>query len=198
MRIRTNLVTGAALLALGIAACTTPQTITDDPAVSGGTDTVIPQSEAQPSGGGKASDDTQSSQGEVNPIQAIDIALSRSPGVVVEIEAETTDGRPVWEVVVRGDADDGFEVIIDRVTGEVIATNPHPLSEDKRAEAGITAAEAIQIGFAAVPGELDELELDTENSVLVWELDIYSDEGGRYELKIDATTGDIVQQKRDN
>ena len=73
-----------------------------------------------------------------------------------------------------------------------------PLSEDKRAEAGITAAEAIQIGFAAVPGELDELELDTENSVLVWELDIYSDEGGRYELKIDATTGDIVQQKRDN
>ena len=60
--------------------------------------------------------------------------------------------------------------------------------------AALTVEEFLEMGR----GSVVELDLGTERSVLVWEVLVSADSGGRYELYIDATTGEVVKQERDD
>lgn len=61
----------------------------------------------------------------------------------------------------------------------------------------ISIEDAMDIAMEQLPGEVIKVELDTENGRLVYEVDIITAQGIKYEIEIDAQTGRIVNIKRD-
>lgn len=55
---------------------------------------------------------------------------------------------------------------------------------------------AAQIATQRVPGRVVKIELDYENGILVYEVDIMTP-SGKYELHVDAATGQILKIERD-
>lgn len=61
----------------------------------------------------------------------------------------------------------------------------------------ISIDDAMSIALERVPGEVVKVELDTENGLLIYEVDIINMQGIKYEVEIDAQSGDVIQIKRD-
>lgn len=59
----------------------------------------------------------------------------------------------------------------------------------------INSEAAIQIALQLVPGQVIKVELDYENGILVYEIDIRT-QSGIYEVHVNATTGQILRLKR--
>ncbi len=57
-------------------------------------------------------------------------------------------------------------------------------------------AKALQF-FKDAGNEIIELDLDTERGTVVWELLVRADAGGRFEIYVDATTGEVLKVERD-
>jgi uncharacterized membrane protein YkoI len=54
---------------------------------------------------------------------------------------------------------------------------------------------AAKLALAKVPGTIVESELEKENGRLVWEVDIKTDDGKRFEVEIDALTGEVIESE---
>lgn len=61
----------------------------------------------------------------------------------------------------------------------------------------ISIDDAMSIALERIPGEVVKVELDTSNGLLVYEVDIINMQGVKYEIEIDAQTGEIIKLKRD-
>lgn len=61
----------------------------------------------------------------------------------------------------------------------------------------ISIDDAMTIALERIPGEVVKVELDTENGLLVYEVDIINMQGVKYEVEIDAQTGEVIKLKRD-
>ncbi|WP_368668760.1 PepSY domain-containing protein [Sporosarcina sp. 6E9] len=61
----------------------------------------------------------------------------------------------------------------------------------------ISIEDAMSIAMSQIQGEIVKVELDTENGRLVYEVDVVTMQGIKYELEIDAQTGRITKIKRD-
>lgn len=61
----------------------------------------------------------------------------------------------------------------------------------------ISIEDAMYIALEQIPGEIVKIELDTENGILVYEVDIMTVQGMKYEMDIDAQTGRIIKIKND-
>jgi len=61
----------------------------------------------------------------------------------------------------------------------------------------INSEAAIQIALQRVPGQVVKVELDYDNGLLVYEVDVRTTYG-LYEVHIDATTGQILKIEREN
>ncbi|PYZ96352.1 hypothetical protein CR205_11530 [Alteribacter lacisalsi] len=59
----------------------------------------------------------------------------------------------------------------------------------------ISAEQAIDIATSEVPGQVVDVELDTENGLLVWVIDIITPQGVKYEVDVGANTGNIFWQR---
>ncbi len=76
------------------------------------------------------------------------------------------------------------------LTAGVVGT----VSAQTAAEAtGLTADQAIKIALMEVPGEVQEAELETEDGMRIFEVEILTADGVEMELEIDATTGEILE-----
>jgi len=53
------------------------------------------------------------------------------------------------------------------------------------------------ISQAQVAGQILEVELEHEDKLIIYELEILDKEGVVWEIKVDATTGAIIEQERD-
>ena len=51
----------------------------------------------------------------------------------------------------------------------------------------------MRIAQEQVPGQVVKVELDTENGLLVYEVDILTSQGIKYEVTVDVNTGGIVE-----
>ncbi|MBP2076914.1 PepSY domain-containing protein [Oceanobacillus polygoni] len=56
----------------------------------------------------------------------------------------------------------------------------------------ITIQEAIDIALAQVPGQAVKAELDTKQGIRVYEVDIVTAQGVKYEVAVNMNTGEIV------
>lgn len=61
----------------------------------------------------------------------------------------------------------------------------------------ITIEEAMAIALEQVPGQVVKVELDTEKGVQVYEVDIVTAQGVKYEVAVDINTGGIVEIELD-
>ncbi|MET7041038.1 PepSY domain-containing protein [Clostridium botulinum] len=60
----------------------------------------------------------------------------------------------------------------------------------------ISSEAGVQIALQQVPGQVVRVELDVEDSILVYEVSIRTT-AGIYEVKINANTGQIIEVDRD-
>lgn len=61
----------------------------------------------------------------------------------------------------------------------------------------ISIEQAMDIAVRRVPGQVVKAELDYDDGLLVYEIDIRTADGYKYEVKVDATTGAILKVKLD-
>lgn len=57
--------------------------------------------------------------------------------------------------------------------------------------------DAMGIALARVPGKVVKAELDNDDGVLLYEIDIRTADGLKYEVKIHANSGQIIKVKLD-
>jgi len=57
--------------------------------------------------------------------------------------------------------------------------------------------QANEIARQRVPGEVVKSELEFDDGMLAFEVDIRTAEGHKYEVKIDAVTGEVLRVKLD-
>ena len=58
---------------------------------------------------------------------------------------------------------------------------------------GLTEEQAIEIALLEVPGEVQEIELETEDGATVYEIEIIKADGKEYEVEIAADTGAVLE-----
>ncbi len=56
----------------------------------------------------------------------------------------------------------------------------------------ITIEEAMDIALQQVPGQVVKVELDSKNGMQVYEVEIITSQGSKYEVEVDVNTGGIV------
>ena len=61
------------------------------------------------------------------------------------------------------------------------------------AETGLSEEQAIQIALLEVPGEVQEVELEREDGMQVYEIEIVSVDGIEFEVEIAADSGDVLE-----
>ena len=63
----------------------------------------------------------------------------------------------------------------------------------------VTARQAMDIAQAAVPGQIYELELEREQGVMAWEVELVSNSDGKeYEILIDANSGEVIETEMED
>ena len=62
---------------------------------------------------------------------------------------------------------------------------------------GLTEEQIIEIALSEVPGEVQEVELEREDGMRVYEVEILAADGVEMELEIAADTGDVLKIKAD-
>ena len=66
--------------------------------------------------------------------------------------------------------------------------------KNKVFDPAVSAQQAIEIASSNVPGQVHELELEREDDVMAWEVELVSSHDGKgYEILIDATSGEVLE-----
>ena len=64
-------------------------------------------------------------------------------------------------------------------------------------ETGMTEEQVIAIALEEVPGEVQDVELETEDGMQVYEIEILTADGLEMEVEIAAATGDVLEIEAD-
>lgn len=107
-------------------------------------------------------------------------------------------------VTVLGDVDDD-DIDVFQINGLTVRPfdRPAPWSDDWKdddklpASTTISVDQAIQIALQQVPGSVLAVELDADDGVVYWDIEVRSTSGPLYDLEIDATTGRVIDVDRD-
>lgn len=132
--------------------------------------------------------------GPIDAMQAIAFAIANTPGDAISIESRTEHDVAVWEVVVLEAAGTAVEYLVSIGTGEILEQKP--TSSAATSAPAVSLVQAIEIAAATVPGApLIDANLDIEEGRVVWDVTLgQPGTGGEVELRIDAETGEVVDQ----
>ena len=91
------------------------------------------------------------------------------------------------------------EVMLATVAGLVIlGAGAAYAGKNENIDTAINARQAIDIALSSVPGQVYELELEHEDGLTAWEVELVSSEDGKeYELLIDASSGEVIRKEQD-
>lgn len=186
----------AAALALGLAACSNEGTEVSD------LSSTTPAATASATADAAASSTTASDDRGGDPEAAkaaSDLALTTASGQKVR-SLDFDDDRE-WEVEVMTEAGE-VDVTISADGATVISTGSvDDLDADDRAELdrAIPLNQAIDIAIGALPGTIDDVELDDDDSdgLLTWEVSIYDADGVDHTVHVNAETGEVLSVERD-
>lgn len=118
-------------------------------------------------------------------------ALSTVPGTIIEAELELDDKLSVWEFEIVTDANQIVEVVVDGYTGNVLQQET---SDDVAPDVSnaVSLQQTLEMVNALENGVLIEMELEADDDSLVWELEMVSEDNKETEIKVDATTGELL------
>lgn len=159
-------------------------------------DDLEPESELEPTPQPESELEPAPTLVRVSERKAIEIALNEvGGGVVVEFKFDFEDGE--YEITIYFDGYE-YEIEMDAYTGSIKEIDIDELDDDdwsnrypnKEQLIGINRAKEIAIGRVG-GGRIEEIELEEDDGRLIYEVEVkYS--GVKYELEIDAYTGEIL------
>lgn len=137
-------------------------------------------------------------EGIADAVAALETAAAVVPdGQPFDLEDDTFQGERVWEVKVASGGQE-FKLIVSRDGASVLEQRQADRPDDdvgKVASARVSAIEALTIAAAEVDGSVSEMDIDrTSDGTVVWEVEMQQTDGSKVELKIDASTGEIVRR----
>ena len=159
-------------------------------------ESIQPSVPASASSGAPTTDPTGgATAGPIDAMQAIAFAVANTPGDAISIESRTEHDVAVWEVVVLEAAGTAVEYLVSIGTGEILEQKP--TSNATTSAPAVSLVQAIEIAAATVPGApLIDANLDIEEGRVVWDVTLgQPGTGGEVELRIDAETGEVVDQE---
>lgn len=130
------------------------------------------------------------------------IALSKVDGIIVEIELESDDGIVYYDIEMKTNSGE-VEMEIHAFTGEILSFSKDSTSSkgllnlNINTSALIGIAEAERIALQHFSGTIIEIELDSDNGRLYYEVEMKTSKG-EVELEIDAYTGKIISIEIDD
>ncbi len=132
------------------------------------------------------------------------IALQEVNGVIEEIELESRSGNKVYEVEIEKDEVD-YDLTIDAYSGEVYTINGDDDDDDDITRSNptqnkqdiISQADAAAIAEKTVNGKVIEIERDSDDGVIKYEVELKTDRG-EAEVEIDAATGKVLEVEWDD
>ncbi len=62
----------------------------------------------------------------------------------------------------------------------------------------VTAEESKEIALNTIPGTVEEVELENEDGLTVYEVEVQAEDGNEYDVIIDAQTGNIIEVELDD
>lgn len=143
--------------------------------------------------------------------EVIAIAQQHADGRVDGVELEREKGQRYYEIEIEN-RDMEFEIEIDAYTGEILKLEKEPVSKPESPQKAsapskgntkqdrqkmISMSEAIAIALAKAPGKVDEAELDRDDGLVYYEIEIETDRG-EVEIEVDAYTGQILSIEYDD
>ncbi|MFA1822588.1 PepSY domain-containing protein [Virgibacillus oceani] len=133
--------------------------------------------------------------------QVKEIALNEFPGVIKELELDKDDGRLEYEIEIKNENREEAELDIDAHTGEILKMDlelkPNSTGSKQLPEDILSVAEISEIALNEFSGRLKEIELDTDDGHLIYEVEI-KNKGKEAEMDIDARTGEIFEIEIDD
>ncbi|MFJ8235876.1 PepSY domain-containing protein [Ureibacillus sp. NPDC094379] len=137
-------------------------------------------------------------QAEITEQDATKIALEKVPGKVNEVELENEDGLIVYEFEIVGEDGSEQDLEVDAKTGEIVKVEADDEENDDLSQAElvkqakITKDEASEKALVQVPGTVTEVELEDEDGLVVYDVEINAEDGTQQSVQVDAKTGKIV------
>ena len=172
-----------------------------------------------------ADEDNSVTQNNVNlsEQEAIDIATTEANGTVQEVELESEDGTPVYEVELVAASGSETEVAIHADDGTVLETESeeeneveeddemeeeNEVEEDDEMEeedesvasdtVSLSEQEAIDTATAEASGTVAEVELESEDGTPVYEIELVASGGAETEVTVHADDGTVLNTETED
>ncbi|MFP7415658.1 PepSY domain-containing protein [Priestia filamentosa] len=154
----------------------------------------------------KDEDDLLKEQAKITAQEAETIALGKVSGEMTDLDLDYDDRtvKVVYEVEVTHN---GLEqdVKIDAVTGDVLHVQKDEDDRDddrddeniNSSQVKVTAQKAESIAVKEVDGEVVSIELDEDDGVALYEIEVQSNKG-EAEVTVSATNGDVLEVEWDD
>ncbi|WP_405938893.1 PepSY domain-containing protein [Streptomyces sp. NBC_00726] len=163
--------------------------------IGGGTATAVAL--ADDDGGGTA----RAAASRVTVGEAVAAGRKAVPGTVTEAELDEEDGRLRWELEVYGADKVWRDVTVDAESGKVLGKRVDRDEDDSRSAprtVSVSLEEAAGAALKSVPGVVTSVELEGRHGGAAhWETDVRGKDGGEHELSVDALTGVVTADGRD-
>ena len=134
----------------------------------------------------------EAKQLEVDIENAAIAASEAMTGEIIEIELEMDNAKAVWEVDIVNAANQVVTVEIDGQTGEILSTSTDDDDEAIALVNAVDLSQAINIVKAVEQGAIVEAELETEDGLLIWEVESIGASDQETKFRVDAQTGEVL------
>ncbi|WP_260286262.1 PepSY domain-containing protein [Peribacillus aracenensis] len=142
-------------------------------------------------------------KGNLSEDEAVKMISEKLGGEVTQFEKDW-DQPMTYEMTVK--TKEGYqEVDVDAEKGEILSQEMEDSDDDdddlSRQQAAetvkVSSDQAEKIALEAVDGQVTDMELDSENGTLVYELEIKQGQK-EYDVVVDATTGKVLKNQLDD
>lgn len=134
----------------------------------------------------------------VSPTQAVSIATAEAKGEAIELDLEFDDARAYYEIEIQGVANK-YEIKVDADSGKILNNRvENDYYKDKnRHSVNVSMQEAIKTAEDETKARVKEVDLkDRDDKNSYYEIETVNADG-KYKLKIDANTGEVLKVKDD-
>ncbi|MGE7761717.1 PepSY domain-containing protein [Peribacillus sp. NPDC097895] len=140
-------------------------------------------------------------KGALSEDEAVKMISEKLGGEVTQFEKDW-DQPMTYEMTVK--TKEGYQdVDVDAEKGEILSQEMEDDDEEEMSTqqavetAKISSDQAEKIALKKVDGQITDVELDSENGILVYEFEI--NQGKKeYDVVVDATTGEVLKTELDN
>jgi len=128
-------------------------------------------------------------------------ARQRATGEIVKIEREEKSGVLVYEIDLKTPDGATFEIVCDASSHALLKVEHELPSAEHPAFAKlkkINEEEAQAIALKAHSGKIEEVEYELDAGKAVYEFDIRLEDGRKFEVRVDAATGQILKAEQED